>query len=135
MDTQNPGFAPESWEQVIRAREEASRRAFLEADVPTLEALWDDAYAVNSPLQRVLAKAEVLELLRAGRIRHREYDIEIERISRQGDVVVVMGSDTVLEPPAGVRSRRRFTNVWRWDGAEWRSVARHAHVVSTESVG
>ena len=127
--------APSTWDEDIRVREEATRKAFLETDLETLDALWDERYVVNSPLQRVLTKPEVLELLRAGRIRHREYDVQIEHISRQDDVVVVMGSDTVLEPPAGVRSRRRYTNVWRWDGTGWRTVARHAHVVSTEQVG
>ena len=121
-----------TWEADIRALEEASRKAFLDVDLRTLEALWDDAFVVNSPLQRILTKREVLESLAAGRIRHRAYDVEIERVSRQGDVVVVMGHDAVLEPPAGIRSRRRFTNVWLWNGHQWRAIARHAHVASTE---
>lgn len=84
---------PESssaWEHEIRAREEALRIAFLAADTPALEELFADGYIVNSPLQQVLEKPRLLELLRTGRIRHSSFDVEIEHISRQGEVAVVM---------------------------------------------
>ena len=121
-----------SWEQAIRAREEEARVAFLAADVPALEQLWSDGFVVNSPLQQVLPKPRVLELLRTGRIRHSAFELEIEHMSRHGDVVVVMGRDHVVDPPDGTRSMRRFTNVWLLEGGVWRSIARHAHVVSRE---
>jgi hypothetical protein len=40
---------------------------------------------VNSPLERVNLKAQVLDLLQTGRIRHTSYECEIEHISRHGD--------------------------------------------------
>jgi hypothetical protein len=98
-----------------------------------LDELWSDDYAVNSPLQQVLQKERLLELLRTGRIRHTAFEVEIEHMSRHGDVVVVMGRDSVVDPPDGTRSRRRFTNIWRLEGGVWRSIARHAHVVSREA--
>jgi hypothetical protein len=97
--------------------------------------LWADQYAVNSPLHQVHGKQRLFELLRAGRIRHNAYEPEIEHISRHGDVVVVMGRDTVVDPPDGARSRRRFTNIWQLQQGVWRSIARHAHVVSREPAG
>ena len=120
-----------AWEQEIRAREEALRIAFLAADISALEELVADGYVVNSPLQQVLEKPRLLELLRSGRIRHSAFEVEIEHISRQGEVVVVMGRDSVVDPPDGARSRRRFTNIWRREAGVWRSIARHAHVVSS----
>jgi len=30
---------------------------------------------------------------------------------------------------------RRYTNVWRLENGTWRSIARHAHVVSREPAG
>jgi hypothetical protein len=129
-----PGEAT-AWQQDIRAREEEARSAFLAADLPALDRLWSDGFAVNSPLQQVLEKQRVLELLQSGRIRHRAYEIEIEHMSRHGDVVVVMGRDSVVDPPEGAVSRRRFTNVWQLDGGVWRSIARHAHVVAREAAG
>jgi ketosteroid isomerase-like protein len=122
-----------TWEQEIRAREAEACAAFLAADLPALEALWADGYVVNSPLQQVLEKQRVLGLLQAGRIRHSSYEYEIEHISRHGDVAVVMGNDRVADPPDGIVSMRRFTNVWRLENGRWRSIARHAHVVSREA--
>ncbi|HET9951564.1 MAG TPA: nuclear transport factor 2 family protein [Candidatus Eisenbacteria bacterium] len=130
--------SPESattWERDIRALEEEGRIAFLAADVQTLSRLWADGLVVNSPLQKVLAKREVLDLLQAGRIRHTAYEIEIETMTRHGDVAIVMGRDTVADPPDGAISRRRFTNVWRLENGAWRTIARHAHVASREAAG
>jgi ketosteroid isomerase-like protein len=125
--------AMDTWEADIRALEEEARLAFLNADLNTLDRLWAEAYVVNSPLQQVLRKANVLELLKTGRIRHQAFDVEIEHLSRHGDLVVVMGRDSVIDPPDGIRSRRRFTNVWtRSSDGTWRAVARHAHVVVRE---
>jgi ketosteroid isomerase-like protein len=121
-----------TWEQEIRCREAEACAAFLAADVAALEQLWVDSYVVNSPLQQVLDRSRVMGLLQAGRIRHSAYEYEIEHMSRFGDVVVVMGNDQVADPPDGAVSKRRFTNVWRLEDGRWRSIARHAHVVSRE---
>lgn len=118
--------APE-WEREIRLLEERARRAFLDADIETLNRLWAEAFTVNSPLERINDKRQVLGLLQAGRIRHTTYDCEIEHVSRHDDVVVVMGRDHVTGPPAGT-ARRRYTNIWQLQNGEWRSIARHAQL-------
>ncbi len=123
-----PSGAP-AWEGQIRAREEEARVAFLAADLPALDRLWADDFAVNSPLQQVLPKQRVLDLLRSGRIRHSAYESEIEFLGRHGDVVVVMGRDRVEDPPDGAVTHRRYTNIWRLENGGWRTFARHAHVV------
>jgi len=119
-----------AWESEIRAREEALRTAFLATDIPALEEILAEGYIVNSPLQKVIDRPLLLELLRAGRIGHLSFEIEIERLERYGDVVVVMGHDRVTDPPDGTLSNRRFTNVWQQASGKWRSIARHAHVLS-----
>ena len=126
--TQNHDAATD-WQQEIRALEERGRVAFLAADIPTLDAMWDDRLLVNSPLNVVNDKARVLELLRAGRIRHTMDEVEIEHIARYGDVVVVMGRDTVDGPPTNALTHRRFSNVWQLQDGAWRMIARHAQVV------
>lgn len=120
------------WEGEIRRAEEQVRDAFLAADADTLNRFWADDFVVNSPLNQVAVRPQVLGLLQAGRIRHTSFEYEIERMSRFGDVVVVMGRDRVTDPPDGVVSLRRFTNVWRLDQGRWRCIARHANVVSRE---
>jgi Domain of unknown function (DUF4440) len=60
------------------------------------------------------------------------HECEIEHISRHDDVVVVMGHDRVTGPPDGSVTRRRYTNVWQVQDGRWRTIARHAQVVSRE---
>jgi ketosteroid isomerase-like protein len=122
----------QTWEQEIRAREEENRVAFLAGDVATLDRLWTDDFLVNSPLSMVNDKPRTLALLQAGRIRHSSLTFEIERMSRHGDVVVVMGQDRTTDGPDETVSHRRFTNLWRRDGGTWRCFARHANVISRD---
>lgn len=123
----------ENWERDVRAREEENRVAFLAGDVAVLDRLWTDDFLVNSPLSLVNDKPRTLALLESGRIRHTSLKVEIERIARHGDVVVVMGWDRVTDGPDEAVSHRRFTNLWRLDGGAWRCFARHANVTSRES--
>jgi ketosteroid isomerase-like protein len=120
------------WEQDILAREGENRVAFLAADLAALDRLWTDDFLVNSPLNFVNDKRRTLALLEAGRIRHTSFTSEIEHMARHDDVVVVMGSDRVTDPPDDTITHRRFTNLWRLEGGVWRCFARHASVVSRE---
>jgi hypothetical protein len=123
----------EGWETEIRELEERGRVAFLAADVETLGVMWDDRFVVNSPLEVVNDKARVLGLLASGKIRHTRDDVVIERLHRFGDIVVVMGRDTVDGPPHGDLMDRRFTNVWQRQGGAWKMIARHAQAVAPKS--
>ena len=118
-----------TWEKEIRDLEEAGRIAFLAGDTATLSGMWDDALIVNSPLNTINDKSLVLSLLETGRIRHTRDDVVIERVTRFGDVVVVMGRDTVDGPPHGAVSRR-FTNIWQLQDGAWKMIARHAQIVA-----
>ncbi|MFL5534302.1 MAG: nuclear transport factor 2 family protein [Gemmatimonadales bacterium] len=118
------------WEQEIRTLEEQGRVAFPAGDVSTLDRLMDDRLLVNSPLNIVNDKAKVLDLLGKGLIRHTRDDVEIENIARYGDVVTVMGRDTVDGPPSNTLTHRRFTNIWQLQDGAWRMIARHAQVIA-----
>ena len=135
MNRTGPADTMPTWEQEIRTLEDESITAFLAADLPTLQRLWADEFVVNNPLQQVIGCSQVLELLRSGRIRHSSYECQIERVTRHGDVVVVMGNDRVTDPPDGTISRRRFTNVWQLQDGAWRTIARQATIVSREPAG
>jgi ketosteroid isomerase-like protein len=122
-----------TWEEDVRAREEENRVAFLAADLAALDRLWTDDFLVNSPLSFVNDKRRTFALLEAGRIRHTSMTVEIEQMTcNDGNVVVVMGSDRVTDPPDGAITHRRFTNLWRLEGGSWRCFARHANVVRRE---
>ena len=124
--------APPSWDAEIRAREEALRVAFLNADMRALDDLIADDYIVNSSQHKVLAKPLLLQLLETGRVRHLSLESRIETMRRHGDTVVVMGGDRVVDGPDRVCSTRRFTNLWQLTDGRWRAAARHAHVVTRE---
>src|SRR5574338_270003 len=59
-----------AWEDEIRRAEEEVRDAFLAADIGTLERFWAEDFHVNSPLNQLAEKSQVIALLQAGRIRH-----------------------------------------------------------------
>jgi hypothetical protein len=131
MSTVTQGHQPTTdWEHEIRTLEERGRVAFLAGDTGTLDEMWDNRLLVNSPLNVVNDKARVLDLLGSGRIRHTMDEVEIEHIARYGDVVVVMGRDTVDGPPSNALTHRRFTNIWQLQNGAWRMIARHAQVIA-----
>src|SRR5947199_8914464 len=96
-----------SWESEIRQIEDECRLAFLAQDVERLRRMWADDLAVNSPLNRVNSREQGLDLLQRGIIRHASMDQKIEQSARHGDVVDVMGKDTVKNPgdPAVIHRR------------------------------
>jgi hypothetical protein len=126
----DPTLDESDWEHEVRARERRSQEAFLALDLGTLDELLADGYVVNSPLQRVVQKKELFDLLRAGRIRHSEYTSEIDQISRFGDVVLIMGQDRVVDPPDGAITLRRYTNIWQRKEGVWRAIGRQATAIS-----
>lgn len=122
-----------TWEQEVRAAEQKHRAAFLAGDVVALQAMFSDDFVVNSPLNVVVDKARLLEMVRKGVLTISSFEQNIEQVRRYGDVVVVMGGDSVVyaapSPNAGQTQRRRFTDLWRRDGGRWRFVARQASVI------
>lgn len=122
-----------AWQERIRALEDESRLAFLARDLDRLDELWSDHFVVNSPINRILDKREVLDLLQKGVIAHSQLEQHIELIRRNGDLVIVMGSELVTNSPDAFIVRRRFTDIWRQEGSSWRLFARHAHVTSEPS--
>lgn len=123
----------DTWEQEVRAAEQKHRSAFLAGDVQALDAILADDFAVNSPLNAILEKKQLLEMVRKGTLAISLFDQRIELVRRFGDTVVVMGGDTVVyaapAPNAGQTHRRRFTDLWRLEEGRWRFVARQANVV------
>jgi hypothetical protein len=119
-----------SWEEDVRARDALAVQAFLEVKLDVLDEVFAADFCVNSPLNRVVRKKELLELLRLGRIEHKEFSTTIEHISRFGDTVVVMGQDRVVDPPDNAVTVRRYTNIWRLENGVWRFVARQATAIS-----
>ena len=117
------------WKNEIERLQSEGVAAFLARDLERLGRMFADELIVNSPLNRVTDKRQVLDLLGRGVIGHSSYVEHVEAIRRQGDLVTVMGSDVITDRREEKPVRRRFTNVWRARGGRWELIIRHATVV------
>ncbi|HEU4690809.1 MAG TPA: nuclear transport factor 2 family protein [Vicinamibacterales bacterium] len=123
----------------VRELDDQERIAVLARDVPTLERLWSEHMTVNAPNNQVVIgrRANLDTFVHSGIINFSRFDREIEFMRADGDFVFIMGLETVTPlsdaPSAGLVAgrtiRRRFTNIWKREGADWRIVARHANVI------
>lgn len=88
---------------------------------------------VNNPVNIVASRAVVAQLNADGKISYSQYERLIEHASLRGDMVLLMGEEIVVpkgqNPLAGQTVRRRFTELWRPEGAAWLLSARQATVV------
>src|SRR4029079_4512097 len=81
------------------ALESKNREAYLARDIEGLSRLWSEDLVVNSPINRVHHRRQVLDLLQAGVIAHSSYEVEIEVAERIGDLVVIMGAERIVNAP------------------------------------
>ena len=94
-------------------------------------------YMVNSPVNQIVRKDQLLELLSKGKIASESIDRTIEATAITDNVGIVMGRETI-RPKAnselglihGVKTlERRFTNVFIFKQGKWRLLARQSTVV------
>ena len=123
-------FAADAWEADIRSAEARHVKAFLDGNVPAIEEMLSNEFVVNSPLNNIVDKKQLVGMVRSGALTLSEFTQDIERITRFGDVVFVMGSDKAVwtkpSPNAGRTDRRRFTDAWRLENGRWVFIARQA---------
>jgi uncharacterized protein DUF4440 len=115
------------WQQQITELQDRARQAFLAQDIGEMTLILSDDFIVNSPINRLLNKSELLDMLKRDIIRHFSYEEQIESMARNGEIVIVMGNDVVTNTFDGPPVRRRFTNVWCKGVGAWKLIARHAH--------
>jgi hypothetical protein len=88
---------------------------------------------VNNPVNICAPRAVVRQLNADGKISYSQYERLIEHASLRGDMVLLMGEETVVpkgkNPLAGQTVRRRFTELWRPEGEAWLLTARQATIV------
>lgn len=134
MTTQaNPTPKNPSWNDHVRQIEEECRLAFLAQDIDRLRQHWSDDLFVNSPMNRVNDRSQVLGLLERGVIRHESLEQHIEVISKHDDTIIVMGHDRVKNAPDGPVITRRFTNVWSLTDGALKLIARQATPIGESS--
>jgi hypothetical protein len=112
-----------------RARMETSG-----GDVRVMEQLFADDLVVNSPINMVVNRDNVLGRMRSGQIVYEEGQSVIEFVGIRGDAVVIMGEEIVkpmgAAPYAGQTVRRRFTDIWMEIKGAWKLSVRQATITA-----
>ena len=106
-------------------------------DVATMETLFAPDLVVNSPVNMVVSRDNVLARMRSGQISYEDNaQINIEFVGVRGDSVVIMGEEMLRPnrnaPNAGRTIRRRFTDIWKNVDGGWKLAIRQATVTSVQ---
>jgi ketosteroid isomerase-like protein len=125
--------------RIVGALESERRmeRAGASSDFDAMAAVFAPDLVVNSPINMVVTRENVLARMRSGQIAYEStFTRTIDFAGVRGDAVVVMGEEVVVPvgnaPAAGKTVHRRFTDIWRnYDGA-WRLAIRQATITSAQ---
>lgn len=112
-------------EHVILKLEQEWTALLDKKDTTSLKKLWTENYVVNNATGKIVSAQDVLSLLRAGH-EFPKVERQAERITFNGDLAVVMGSE-IEYAKNGNQRNRRFTNIWRETLDGWTLVARQAN--------
>lgn len=112
-------------------------RIIVDEDVEAQRHFMHENYIINGPANRVMRKAEVVNMLAQGKIASDSFDRTVEGIAITDHVGIVMGTE-IVTPSAGsqlanvyggIKLHRRFTNVFLWENGRWRFLARQATII------
>jgi hypothetical protein len=117
----------------VRLLNEQEVQAMLHGDADTMARLWSDDLVVSNPLNKLVDKKQVLDMVRSGFLAFTSYERKIEYIRDYGNTVIVAGNETLVfsgkMPNAGNTQHLRFTGIWMKQHGRWQEVARHANIV------
>ena len=124
-------------ETTLRAADAEELRNVLTGDASAMQSLMHPNYMVNSPVNVIVRKDQLIKLLSEGKIASEAFERTIEATAITGNVGIVMGRETVRPKPNselglahGVKTlERRFTNVFVFERGNWRLLARQSTVI------
>ena len=124
-------------ETSLRAADAEELRIVLTGDANAMQALMHPNYIVNSPVNRIVRKDQLIKMLSQGQIASEAIERTIETTAITGNVGIVMGRETIKPKPTselgqlhGAKTlERRFTNVFLFEGGNWRLLARQSTVI------
>ena len=124
-------------EAEIREMEFIEAQALVQKNIETLKNIWAPGFMVNAPLNMVFIGGQV-ELVQAGILSYSSFTRVIEHVMVLKDVVITMGSETVVpsgaDPMAGQTIQRRYTNIWTKEKSDWVLIARHANDICVTEI-
>ena len=117
----------------IKILEAAQTKAIMESDTITLAKIWAEDFHVNNPSNMIVNRSQVFQRIRSTFIKYSTYIQEPEYYGVFGDVVVVMGKETVVpigdNPDKDKTITRRYTDVYKNINGEWKEIVRHANII------
>ena len=133
----NFAFAQDPREVDIRRMENLERESVLKGDSMALfDKIWSPNMIVNTPANVVGAVEGTKAHLRSGDLNYLSFERNIEKITFNDNVAVVMGGE-IIKPQghqlnAGKTVTRRFTHVWLYKNNQWTIIARQATIIKIE---
>ena len=109
-------------------------RALIDDDHAAFASMLASDLVVNNLQNGVSEPGATAQRNAGGLLSYTRYDRRIDFAGVRGGMVVLMGEETVVPKPphpmAGQTIRRRFTDLWREDGGQWRLAIRRATILS-----
>lgn len=129
--------AQDSRESEIRRLENMERESVLKSDSSMLyRNIWSDNMVINTPANVVGTVEAAKSQLRTGNLSYLSFERDIEKISFNDNVAIVMGGERIKpqgkQMNAGKLVTRRFTHVWMFSNNRWTIVARQATIIKVE---
>jgi hypothetical protein len=133
----NSVSAQDAREPEIRRMENLERESVLKTDSTALfDKIWSPKMIVNTPANVVGTVEGTKQLLRSGGLHYLSFERNIEKITFNDDVAIVMGGEIIkpqgTQPNAGKIVSRRFTHVWKFSNNSWSIIARQATIIKVE---
>ena len=130
-------FGQDSREAEIRRLENLERESVLKSDsVALFNNIWSPSMIINSPANVVGTVEGTKALFRAGGLNYKSFERNIEKITFNDNVAVVMGGEIIMPQGSQVNSgktvSRRFTHVWLYKNNMWSIIARQATIIKVE---
>ena len=121
----------------IRRLENLERESVLKSDSSVLfDKIWSANMVVNTPANVVGSVEGTKAQLRSGNLSYLSFQRNIEKITFNDNVAIVMGGETIKPQAhqlnAGKTITRRFTHVWLYKNNQWSIIARQATIVKIE---
>ncbi|MDB5119266.1 MAG: nuclear transport factor 2 family protein [Sphingobacteriales bacterium] len=133
----NSVIAQNPREAEIRRLENLERESALKADSAVLfDKIWSPNMLINTPANEVGTVEGSKAKLRSGNLDYLSFERNIEKITFNDNVAIVMGGETIKpkahQANAGKTVSRRFTNVWLYKNNRWSMIARQATIIKVE---
>jgi hypothetical protein len=125
-------------EASLRALDERQRQIIAAQDVRGMTEIAHPNLRINAPTNQVLTRELLLAMMASGEVAAEDFVRVPEMVTISGNIGVVMGHES-FTPTAGSASgrmfgarplKRRYTNVYVFEGGRWKFIARHANVIA-----